>query len=461
MEGAQETTTLTSVCLAAFEGDNDVLQRRLSAATGSSSSEQCTFLWRMTAVFRDRAGVLPAVHFSTHHAWTRQWFGAVRLPHGPPWSVDLALVADTLDEHAPSTVVVAEGHVEELPGVGNTVQDVRVALLLTSEEKEQVRNTNVCCGMAHVLLHTENAHHWSPEDSTVFERGRVLGTGAYGTVLLLCSRVTGRRYAAKQVARRAAGPFADAVVERDVLARLRHPFLVALEGWHETPAALTLFMPLAARGDLFALEHARGLSEDAARFVAAELLDVLDFLHSNGIVHNDIKPENVLVTATGHLALCDLGMASSVPVGAAPAASALDTDPAEATTTELLLSTQFSGAPDFVAPELLSGKQRSPSPTTDMWSLGVLLYEMVSGSLPYSGTPQQRIAGIVAPDPVPSLRPESVSHACASFIMGLLEKSPEQRTPSVHVAKASSWFAKVQWHLLPRKVLTSPLSREV
>lgn len=446
MEDNEEnpTTTFTSVCLAAFEGDSDALLRRVCA------TEAPTNLWRMTAVFRDPAGVLPAVHFSTHHACGCQWFGAVRIPAGPPWAVDLALVADhIIDANATTTtttIVVAEGHVGALPGAGAAVQDVRVAMQT---------GTGECCGTAHVLVHAETVHHWAPD--TAFERGRVLGTGAYGTVQLVCARATGRRYAAKQVARRSSsssGPCADAVVERDVLARLRHPFLVALEGWHETPTALTLYMPLAARGDLFALERARVPSEDAVRFVAAELLDVLDFLHSNGVVHNDIKPENVLVTATGHLALCDLGMASCV-------SSADDADSAAVPPTALLLSAQFSGAPDFVAPELLAGRQRRPSPTTDMWSLGVLLYEMAGGSLPYSGTAQQRIDAIVAPAPVPPLRPESVSHACAAFVMGLLAKSPAARTPSAHAAKGSSWFAKVPWHLLPRKVLTSPLSREL
>ena len=451
-DNEENTTAFTSVCLAAFEGDTDVLLCRRVQPVPDAADAVC--LWRMTAVFRDPAGVLPAVHFSTHHAWTRQWFGAVRVPAGPPWTVDLALVVDRVALSAKATtstsVVVAEGHVASLPVAGAAVQDVRVAMTECTEED----GNSVRCGTAHVLVHAETAHHWAPDD-TAFERGRVLGTGAYGTVQLLCSRTTGRRYAAKQVARRGAGPFADAVGERDVLARLRHPFLVALEGWHETPTALTLFMPLAARGDLFALERARAPSEDAVRFVAAELLDVLDFLHSNGIVHNDIKPENVLVTATGHLALCDLGMASCA-CSSAPSSSQSADHPVP-----LLLSTHFSGAPDFVAPELLSDKQRHPSPATDMWSLGVLLYEMAGGSLPYSGTAQQRIDAIVAPTPVPPLRPESVSHAGAAFIMGLLAKSPDVRTPSAHAAKCSSWFAKVQWHLVPRKVLTSPLSREL
>ena len=102
-DNEESTTTFVSVCLAAFEGDSDVLHRCMSVAAPPTR----TCLWRMTAVFHDPAGVLPAVHFSTHHAWGRQWFGAVRIPAGPPWAVDLALVADQVDFGATTSAAAA------------------------------------------------------------------------------------------------------------------------------------------------------------------------------------------------------------------------------------------------------------------------------------------------------------------------------------------------------------------
>ena len=444
-EGETARTTWLCVCLGGFHAEGSALLRWLG-------SQQRTFgLWRMTAVLRDRERRCQDVVFSTHYSKVCQWFGWIRITPNADWNAEITLRVETAQpggstrtENAVARGCTAFTNVRERLRSKETMADLRVPMYGTD---------GTCCGTAHVILQLDEIHHWRPEQ---LDRGILIGIGAYGTVQLMRERDTGTRHAVKSVVHSLPEEEqSEGVTERMILERFKHPFLVQLDGWLENPRETTLFMRFAAQGDLFSVEHAQELNEEALMHVTAELLDVLDFLHANGVLHNDIKPENVLITSTGHVALSDFGMASTI----SSENSANNNNNCRPSCHRLLYSSHFSGSPDFIAPELLRG-ECGPNTATDMWSLGVLLYEMASGTLPYTGSPSQKIQAIKSPDSVPPLRPQStLSHACIAFIMTLLEKNYNNRIQCAQDAKRHDWLNKVQWNLLPRKVLTSPIRR--
>jgi len=133
------------------------------------------------------------------------------------------------------------------------------------------------------------------------------------------------------------------------------------------------------------------LGPDEIRPLAVEVLAALAEAHGAGLVHRDIKPGNILLTADGHAKLADFGIAKSVQ---------------EASLAELTVTGQVLGTPAYLAPEQLDGA--AATPRSDIYALGVVLYEALTGSKPFAGTtPMAMARAVVAGDhrPLGELRP--------------------------------------------------------
>jgi serum/glucocorticoid-regulated kinase 2 len=116
-------------------------------------------------------------------------------------------------------------------------------------------------------------------------------------------------------------------------------------------------------GELFHhLQQEQRFSEERSRFYSAELLSALEHLHTLDVVYRDLKPENILLDYNGHIALCDFGLCK------------LDMKDGDRTNT-------FCGTPEYLAPEILNAQGYDK--TIDWWTLGVLLFEMMSGLPPF------------------------------------------------------------------------------
>lgn len=146
---------------------------------------------------------------------------------------------------------------------------------------------------------------------------RTLGTGSFGRVHLARSRHNGRGYAIKVLAK-------DRVVrmkqvehtnsEREMLDRVRHPFLVNLWGTFADARNLYMVMDFVAGGELFSLlRKSQRFPDPVAKFFGAEVALALDYLHSMDIIYRDLKPENILLGADGHIKITDFGFAKHVP----------------------------------------------------------------------------------------------------------------------------------------------------
>ncbi|MCU0303984.1 MAG: serine/threonine protein kinase, partial [Thermoanaerobaculales bacterium] len=258
----------------------------------------------------------------------------------------------------------------------------------------------------------EAAHATSDAAVVLPERWRLvelLGSGGQATVWLAEDRVLGQQVALK-ILRAGADERTRARWLEEVRQgrRLAHPNLIRIHDVIEAsdrPAAVMEFLPGGTLADRVRGAGAQPV-EDVVRW-AGEVLEVLGYLHEQRIVHRDVKPSNLLVAEDGRVKLSDLGLVRS-----------LDRD------SELTATMEGVGTPRFMAPEQLRGEP--PTPACDLYSLGVALYQLLTGRLPFDGDSAFQIADghlHAEPTPVREHRPEC-PRWLARFVERLLEKDP-------------------------------------
>ncbi len=241
----------------------------------------------------------------------------------------------------------------------------------------------------------------------------VLGRGGSGTVYRALSRADGRSVAVKVLDE---SRLADAEVvtrfvrERDALVCLRHPSLVPVIDLVVEGNLLAIVMELVDGPDLRTQLDASGqLDPDSAALLLADVLPGLAVAHAAGIVHRDIKPENLLVErSTGRLRLTDFGIAR-LTLG-----------------TSVTRLTSILGTPHYMAPEL--AEHGAASAASDLYAIGILLYEMVAGYRPFTGGhPVAVLRKHIDEAPV---RPEVMPDALWELVGQLLAKDPAERPQS-------------------------------
>ncbi len=261
-----------------------------------------------------------------------------------------------------------------------------------------------------------------------YKLGELLGTGATSEVFIATDQKLRREVAFKRLLDNVAE---DQTVrksfhrEAQALAKLRHKNVVAVHDYSGPESAtLYLVMDLVRGKNLAAWFEKRGkLDEPIVWAMLHELAGALEACHAQGVIHRDLKPENVIVNPTGRLILVDFGVARSYDAADGAVGSGV--------------GTQMMGTPDFMSPEQATSSELTGA--SDVFSLGSVLYFMVSGKKPFEAegvlaTLKKIAAGQVTP--IKQLRPE-LSEALASLLTKCLQPDLTQRPNAKDLAAAA------------------------
>uniref|UniRef100_A0A8R1XZU8 MAP/microtubule affinity-regulating kinase 3 n=3 Tax=Onchocerca volvulus TaxID=6282 RepID=A0A8R1XZU8_ONCVO len=196
---------------------------------------------------------------------------------------------------------------------------------------------------------------------------KTIGKGNFAKVKLAKHIPTGIEVAIKIIDKTALNPGSLHKLFREVkiMKQLDHPNIVKLYQVMETENTLYLVMEYASGGEVFDYLVAHGrMKEKEARAKFRQIVSAVQYLHQKNIIHRDLKAENLLLDSDMNIKIADFGFSNQFVIG-----NKLDT---------------FCGSPPYAAPELFQGKKYD-GPEVDVWSLGVILYTLVSGSLPFDG----------------------------------------------------------------------------
>lgn len=266
---------------------------------------------------------------------------------------------------------------------------------------------------------------------------RVLGTGASCRVVQVQHKANGRTFAVKVMSKRKLvaheKKLERAVQEKRLLARLSHPFVVSMHWALQTKGHLFMVMDYCAGGELFHHLQMRGrFPEPDCRFYVCEILLALEYLHSQGILYRDLKPENCLLDGEGHLRLTDFGLSK------------------ENLTTSALFQS-FVGTVLYLSPEMI--RREGHGIALDFYCLGCILYVMLTGSLPhFTGDVHQMCARRARGEAFEA--PKRASETASDLLEQLLEADPEHRLGSQRQAmeiKEHAWFQDVDFYKVYRK----------
>ncbi|KAI1265677.1 Pkinase-domain-containing protein [Xylariaceae sp. FL1019] len=270
-----------------------------------------------------------------------------------------------------------------------------------------------------------------------FELLKVVGKGSFGKVMQVKKKDTNRIYALKTIRKAhiiSRSEVAHTLAERSVLAQINNPFIVPLKFTFQSPEKLYFVLAFVNGGELFHhLQKEQRFDVNRARFYTAELLCALECLHGFNVIYRDLKPENILLDYQGHIALCDFGLCK------------LDMKDEDRTNT-------FCGTPEYLAPELLMGQGYNK--TVDWWTLGVLLYEMLTGLPPFYDENTNEMYRKILSEPLHFPGADVVPPAAKDLLTKLLNRKPEERLGANGSAeiKAHPFFHAIDWRkLLQRK----------
>ncbi|KAH7676526.1 Non-specific serine/threonine protein kinase protein [Dioscorea alata] len=234
----------------------------------------------------------------------------------------------------------------------------------------------------------------------------LVGEGSFGKVYKGRRKFTGQTVAMKFILKhgKSEKDIHNLRQEIEILRKLKHENIIEMLDAFENPQEFCVVTEF-AQGELFeVLEDDKCLPEDQVQAIAKQLVRALYYLHSNRIIHRDMKPQNILIGAGSVVKLCDFGFARAMSAN-----------------TVVLRS--IKGTPLYMAPELV--REQPYNHTADLWSLGVILYELFVGQPPFYTNSVYALIRHIVKDPVKY--PDNMSPNFRSFLKGLLNKVPQSR----------------------------------
>ncbi|EEY66101.1 3-phosphoinositide-dependent protein kinase, putative [Phytophthora infestans T30-4] len=287
----------------------------------------------------------------------------------------------------------------------------------------------------------------SPKDATdkpkieEFAQGKSLGEGNFSRILEATHTATGERFALKVIEKqrikrlrlRHQNIFNEINMEKEALNHLRHPNIIRLYQTFQDDNNLYFLLELLNGGELLShlLHEGRqvGLDEDLARFYLADVVNAVEYMHSNQMLHRDLKPENMVVCKDtgGHLKLIDFGTAKNLA-------------------DNKLNGPNFVGTPEYMPPETIDNKE--PTYASDMWAFGCIVYQILTGETPFSGG-SAYLTFLRVQDGSYYL-PDYLSNDAKDLISKLLQKVPTDRlggteSNAMSAVKAHPFFKDIDF----------------
>lgn len=298
----------------------------------------------------------------------------------------------------------------------------------------------------------------TPQD---FELLKVIGMGAFGKVLQVRNKkdkqILAMKVISKRLLKRKSSYVENIHAERDILTKIRHPFIVNMHCSFQTKEKLFIIMDFLAGGELFLRLGREGIFlESTAKFYIAEIVLALEHLHSKGILHRDLKPENILLASDGHLCLTDFGLAKDFHWEG----SDQEREDGRALT--------ICGTQEYMAPEMVA--KQGYTKAADWWSLGCIAYEMLAGEPPFQS--KKGAKDLFRKIMNERIRmPDGSSSAACKLLKGLLNRNASARLGAAKgtmfqvggtaQVKQLEFFAGLDWMLLERKEIDPPLTANV
>ncbi|XP_063374595.1 cAMP-dependent protein kinase catalytic subunit beta-like [Cydia amplana] len=280
----------------------------------------------------------------------------------------------------------------------------------------------------------------SPAD---FEKGRILGTGAFGIVFLVKHIVTGKYYAMKMLEKEKVvkqKQVEHSYYEKKILCGLNFPFMVYMKYFFKDNVYLYFVLPYIAGGEMFSHLRKMGkFDENTAKFYGAQVVLALEYLHACDLVYRDLKPENILIDKTGYIKIVDFGFCKFLQ---------------DRTWT-------LCGTPEYLAPEIILSKGYGKA--VDWWSFGILLYEMNAGHPPFYSSDPMRIYEkiVIGKYKCPDHFSPSLIDLAAQVLQVDCTKRYGNLKDGVYDIKNHKWLQEIDWDSLVNCRTAAPFKPKI